>query len=218
MLILTLGLCMYGLINHARKEQSPGNLHRPVFWVLQAAIIQALNLGFIFAIMLPSAYTRSAYPDPQHFMGAVLALMFAFFVSGYFAGGFLDACFPKSQIFSRDAFLVVSIAAFLMISLVYPIAAVPGITAQRLKFQYWSIQWDQRHDLIVQAAQAGEQTIHVLQMDHIIENVGELGPDPTSPTYNEPASIYYGISIIADQPGWDEGFIEFRNKHNSQDY
>jgi hypothetical protein len=83
-----------------------------------------------------------------------------------------------------------------------------------LLFRYWSKQWDKRHEQIIEAVMAGDKEVHVIQLDHIIENVGELGPDPTSPTYNEPASIYYGIQIIADLPGWDEGFREFKDANN----
>lgn len=215
-LILLLGFFMFFLVHHAGKARLPKNSGRPINAFILIVIVQALNLLFIFALMLPSAYTRNAYPDPRHFMGAVLAFMFAFLVTGFYSGAFVQVCFGKSKILSTNAFFMVSLAAFLIISLVYPMTAIPRITAERLKFKYWATQWDQRHDLIVQAAKAGEQQIHVLQMDHIIENVSELGPDPTSPTYNEPASIYYGITIIADQPGWDEGFIEFRDQHKSR--
>jgi hypothetical protein len=215
-LILLLGFLMFFIAQHAGQTRMPKKSGRPINTLVLLVIVQALNLLFIFALMLPSAYTRNAYPDPRHFMGAVLAFMIACFVTGFYSGALVHAWLRKSKILTTNAFFMVSLAAFLIISLIYPLTAVPGITAERLKYKYWAMQWDQRHDLIVQAAEAGEQEIHVLQMDHIIENVSELGPDPTSPTYNEPASIYYGITIIADQPGWDEGFIEFRDQHNSR--
>jgi hypothetical protein len=216
-LITVLGMCLFFLSLHAEKDPLPKTMKQPLFWLGQMIIIQTLNMGFIFAIMLPSAYMRNAYPDPRHFIGAVLVFIFAFTLTGYYTGALVNALFSKTNFLSTSSFLLVSSTVFLLVSLVYPITAVPKITAERLKFKYWSQQWDERHDLIVQAAKDGKQTIHVLQMDHIIENVGELGPDPTLPTYNEPASIYYGITIIADQPGWDEGFIEFRNKLISRD-
>ena len=216
-LIAVLGICLFFLNIHTENDPQPKTLKQPLFWLGQMIVIQSLNMVFIFAIMLPSAYMRNAYPDPRHFIGAELVFTFAMTLTGYYTGALVHTLSSKTNFLSKRIFVMVSITVFLLISLVFPITAVPKITAERLKFKYWSLQWDERHNLIVQAANAGEQTIHVLQMDHIIENVSELGPDPTSPTYNEPASIYYGITIIADKQGWDEGLIEFRKKHTSRD-
>jgi hypothetical protein len=211
-ILVLLGFMIYYLINHALKDHLPQKPYRPMFWVLQMIIVQIVNLILIFAIMIPSAYTRNAYPDPRHFMGAVLVFMFAYLMTGFYCGAFLQALIPASKVlFEKRAFFI-GLLFFGMLALAYPLAAIPRITAEHLRFKYWAMQWDNRHTIIVRAAQAGEQEVHVIQLDHIIENVMELGPDPTSPTYNEPASIYYGITIIADLPGWDEGFIAFRDK------
>lgn len=211
-ILVLFGFVIYLLFNYVVKDRLPKKRYRPMFWLLQMIIVQMVNILLIFAIMIPSAYTRNAYPDPRHFMGAVLAFMFAYLVTGFYCGALLQALIPASKVYYDKQALYFGLLAFVVMALVYPLAAIPRITAERLRFKYWAMQWDKRHALIVQAAQAGEQVIHVIQLDHIIENVNELGPDPTSPTYNEPASIYYGITIIADLPGWDEGFIEFRDK------
>lgn len=214
-ILVLLGFLIYYLINHAQKDHPPQNRFRPLFWVLQMIIVQMVNMLLIYAIMIPSAYTRNAYPDPRHFMGAVLAFVFAYLVTGIYCGAFLQALIPASKVLFEKCAFYTGLVIFVVMALTYPLAAIPQITAEHLRFKYWAVQWDKRHEIIVRAAQAGEQEVHVIQLDHIIENVMELGPDPTSPTYNEPASIYYGITIIADLPGWDEGFIAFRDKQNN---
>jgi hypothetical protein len=46
--------------------------------------------------------------------------------------------------------------------------------------------------------------LEVMQLDHVIPDVGELNPDPGY-WYNQCAAGYYGIdSISANQPGWDQ--------------
>jgi hypothetical protein len=46
-------------------------------------------------------------------------------------------------------------------------------------------------------------------MDHLIEDVGELGSEPDRNWYNQCAANAYGIVIYADQPGWDEGLTQY---------
>lgn len=212
-ILVLLGFLIYFLTNHALKDHFWQNRFRPLFWVLQIFIVQMVNMLLIYAIMIPSAYTRNTYPDPRHFMGAVMAFVFAYLTMGFLSGAFLQALIPTSKVlFEKNAFFA-GLVAFMVLALTYPLVAIPHITAEHLRFKYWAVQWDKRHENIVRAVHAGEQEVHVIQLDHIIENVMELGPDPTSPTYNEPASIYYGITIIADLPGWDEGFLVFSDKH-----
>lgn len=212
-LLLLLGFFTFFISHPANNASHSSKLAKPLFWLGQIVLIQLINIGFILAIMLPSAYTRNAYPDPRHFMGAVLAFVFAYLLTGFYSGAFIQSCCINNKILSKIPIYTLSLVAFLLIAVIYPLLAIPQITAERLKFCYWATQWDQRHTQIVQAARDGDPVIHVLEMDHIIENVSELTPNPNSPTYNEPASIYYGILIIADQPGWDEGFTQFRQSN-----
>jgi hypothetical protein len=212
-LILGLGFLLFFLTIDSRNRRGIEKKPAPLALLGHMLLLQILLVGFLTALMLPSAYTRNAYPDPRHFMGAVLVLMLTYLVTGFFGAAFIQAGLPKITVFSKRSFLTACSVAFTLISLTYTFYAIPNITRERLLFNYWATRWDKRHEQIVQAANAGDEVIHVLLMDHIIENVSELGPDPTSPTYNKPASIYYGITIIADQPGWDEGFVRFRQGH-----
>lgn len=212
-ILVLLGVLIFYLIYHNGNYRYPPKNNHPIFWAIQIFIVQILNMLFILALMLPSAYTRNAYPDPRHFMGAILAFVLAYLVTGFYFGAFLHTFISRSRVVPDQKLAIVGMLVFLLLSLSYPLSAIPKITSERLLFKYWSMQWDNRHEKIINAAEAGEKEIHVIQLDHIIENVSELGPDPTSPTYNEPASIYYGITIYADLPGWDEGFREFRDKN-----
>jgi hypothetical protein len=69
-------------------------------------------------------------------------------------------------------------------------------------FTRWSRLWDERHARLVAAGQNNIETIHVMALDHVIEDVGELSPDQDY-WYNNCAEMVYGVDeIIADQPGW----------------
>lgn len=212
-IIFVLGFMLFFLINPTKNVNLLKQSKRIIYWPLFIVVVQIITLLFIMAVMIPSAYTRNAYPDPRHFMGAVLVLMMAYFLTGVFCGAFIYFLLSRTKIFSNHHYYRFAVLVFVLISLIYPLSAIPNITSERLLFSYWARQWDQRHEKITQAAMAGEEEVHVIQLDHIIENVSELGPDPNSPTYNESASIYYGITIYADLPGWDEGFILYKNKH-----
>ena len=66
----------------------------------------------------------------------------------------------------------------------------------------WSRLWDNRHQQLLAANAVNDVEIHVIELDHMIDGVGELSPDPGY-WYNNCAEMYYGINaIIADQPGW----------------
>jgi hypothetical protein len=176
-------------------------------------LIQLTSLLLIFSLMIPSAFTRNVYPDPRHLIGATLVMTANALVTGYFLAevlfSFIDK-FVNSFIF---AFGIGAGVLIILIGVMYPVRYIPQITQERLLFQYWSRQWKLRNDEIIAAVKSGMDVVHVMKLDHIIEDVGELGLDPERNWYNQCAALYYGIEIYADQPGWEEGLNVFIDAH-----
>jgi hypothetical protein len=208
-LLVLLGFAAFFISRYGGKDKDFPKKQTLLSWVLILILIQVITFLFILSLTVPSAFIRNLYPDPRHFMGSIMVITIAMLASGYVLGAIVnDLIQHTNQGFARAA-LTASLILFGTINLVYPIWTIPQITAERLKFQYWASLWDERHQEILTAAANAEDTIHVIQMDHIIEDVAELGPDSSNPWYNLPASQFYGIEIIADLPGWDEGYSEF---------
>jgi hypothetical protein len=81
--------------------------------------------------------------------------------------------------------------------------ATPGILMDRAKFQKWASLWDDRDREIRSARQSGLFELQVMQLDHLIPEVGELSPDPNT-WYNNCAEDLYDVDAIsANLPGWD---------------
>ena len=186
---------------------------RPGHLLVALLLSQVVAFALIFSLMLPSAVTRSAYPDPRHLIGGVLVVILDILFSAFLLGRLVLALWQKKGNALGWKVLEWGAATLLVaVALAYPVRYIPTITRDRQLFSYWSQQWTQRHAEIVAAADAGEVEIHVLQLDHIIEDVGELGPDPATNWYNQCAINYYGVTIYADQPGWEEGFNQFQSQ------
>ncbi|MCB2214131.1 hypothetical protein KQH50_01925 [bacterium] len=207
-ILIVLGFSAALISNRGMKKGNPTEKKSFLFWVLVLILIQLIVFLFILSLTTPSAFIRNLYPDPRHFMGSIMMIITSMVATGYVLGTIVNDHMPLTQ---KSARIVLISAAILFgtINLIYPVWTIPQITAERLKFQYWASVWDERHQEILNAAANGNDTIHVVQMDHIIEDVAELSQDPSTPWYNLPASQYYGIEIIADLPGWDEGYAEF---------
>ncbi len=181
-------------------------------WLLATLLHQIISFLLIFSIMVPSAFTRNVYPDPRHLIGGSLVMVMNLLISGFFLGGLFCLGLNYFRIQIKPELLLIFSFLLLLISLAYPVRYFPQITKDRILFQYWSIQWNQRHQEIIEAAAAGYTEVHVMELDHIIEEVGELGPDPNINWYNQCAAQYYGLTIFADQSGWEEEFVIFQQK------
>ena len=103
---------------------------------------------------------------------------------------------------TRPAYLGVILLTGIL--LVYPLYASRNYISRLPEYAKWAAFWDQ-HDLAIQQGkQAGIMDLNVVQIDHIIPDVGGLSPDPGH-WYNICASQYYSVkTITADQPGWDD--------------
>lgn len=177
------------------------------------ALAQLASLLLIFAIMLPSAYSRGVYPDPRHLIAVSVVMVINLMVVGYVLGKQSLAAIVELPKWMETVGLTGAAVLLLGIGLLYPVRYLPHALQDRFLYQYWAREWTQRDAAIRTAAAQGELEVHVMLLDHLIEDVGELGPEPDKNWYNQCAADYYGIKIYADQPGWDEGFTEFLSNH-----
>ena len=187
---------------------------KPGFWIIMLFISQTVALLLIFSLMVPSAFTRNTYPDPRHLIGGIFALVVNFFFTGFcVAGLFWGLAVKINRFVAFEKYLVSgSVILLFIFSLVYPVRYISKVTSERQLFKYWAFQWDRRHELILQAVDSGAREVHVMTLDHIIEGVGELSPVFETNWYNLCAADFYKLHrISADQPGWDEEYLEFRN-------
>jgi hypothetical protein len=191
------------LVNQSFADRIRKSSFQTFMIVFLAAHIS--TLAIIFALMIPSAFTRNVYPDPRHMIAGMLAMVLVLLISGFCLAGMVYLLIHKIDLFNRLRLILVASVLTVIFSFLYPIRYVPQITAQASLFRYWAAHWDQRHEVIVEAVEDGKQAVHVMTLDHIVEDVGELCPQPEKCWYNACAAQFYGIQIFADQPGWEEG-------------
>jgi hypothetical protein len=177
--------------------------------VIHLALSQVVSLLLIFAIMVPSAYSRGVYPDPRHLIAVSVVMVFDLIFIGFIIGNQGLTIFAKLPKRMKTVSLIGSAVLLLGIAVLYPIRYLPETVQERLLYQYWAQEWTRRDKLIRETAAQGETEIHVMLLDHLIEDVGDFNPDPAKSWYNQCGADYYGIEIYADQPGWEEGFNEF---------
>lgn len=161
------------------------------------------GIVIIFFSMLPFAYVQSSYPESRalvimQWVATVLAS-----VTGIWVGAWIKHFLSVRQE-KLEAYLW-GVASFALVVLCfYPVFASRNIYDDLPRHQKWAAFWDKRDAEIRDMARHNVQDVQVIQIDHIIPNVGDLSPDPEY-WYNRCASLYYGVkSISASLPGWDE--------------
>jgi hypothetical protein len=169
----------------------------------RAALAAGVGLGAVFlaaCVILPGTYVFADYPPDRAFILSQAALTgAAIVIGGMIALGVRTLIKPEGigKRWVQAAGLV-----FLIFSLVGPVLFIRRSLNDVRFFTRWARMWDARHTVLVQAAAAGADDVHVIQLDHVIQDVGELSPDPGY-WYNNCAEMYYGVDrIYADQPGW----------------
>ncbi len=163
-----------------------------------------LVLGFILlcACFLPSAYIQSSYPGLRALIPARFVMVLIIAISGWLVGQgiviLVQPVISASHIRWAVTICILGLTAF------YIIWTVPNILAEQPKFKRWALLWDERDLKIRAASRQNVANLEVMQLDHVIPDVGELNPDPGY-WYNQCAAGYYGVdSISANQPGWDQ--------------
>lgn len=161
------------------------------------------GIVIIFFSMLPFAYVQSSYPESRalvimQWVATVLAS-----VTGVWAGAWINR-FLSARQEKLGPHLRKAIALALVFLCFYPVYASRNIYDDLPRHQKWATFWDKRDTEIRNMARHNVQDVRVIQIDHIIPNVGDLSPDPEY-WYNRCASAYYWVkSISASLPGWDE--------------
>ncbi len=175
-------------------------IHRWLFQFIMMAICAVLTLLACFA---PTAYLQVDYPEARVLITARWVTVLFLFSSGWLTGQLLSVLTNRLKTVNhivRDA----AVIGILILAGLFAIVRVNDILAEHAKFQKWAALWDQRDAGIWEAKRIGHMNIDVMQLDHIIPNVGDLSPD-SGFWYNGCAAGYYGVgSISANQPGWDD--------------
>ena len=192
--------CGLGIIFYARQPAQNKHGFATIFIKIGLGVI----LGFLLlcACFMPSAYIQSSYPGLRALIAARFVMVLIIALTGWLVGQAAVRLF-RSVLTDPRTLLAVSLGVWALAGF-YVYMNTPTILADRAKFQKWAMLWDGRDHEIQAASQKNVKNIEVMQLDHVIPNVGELNPDPGY-WYNNCAAGYYGVdSIRANQPGWDE--------------
>jgi Family of unknown function (DUF6056) len=168
-----------------------------------------VSLGLIIAgyllivcVMAPVAYGESSYPDLRTLIAPRWIMVIQIISLGWLAGWILSR-WLKARPGATQLTTITAMIIILGVG-VLAITAAKNIYAQIPQYQRWAMYWDKRNDQILQAKQEGQTVVQVMEIDHMIQGVSELGADPFF-WYNVCAARYYGIErIYANQPGWDQ--------------
>lgn len=196
-MLLNLGLFMFLGLSWAPQMDKNWLSIRNVFlaWIIGAAIT--------FLSMLPFAYVQQSYPEPR----AVIIMQWIATVivslSGWWTGGWLKQVL-LSNLKGKTNFLYNLSFLVLLFLCLFPVWESRQIYNDLPRYQKWAAFWDRRDAQLRDLARQNVHEVQVIEIDHIIPNVGDLSPDPGY-WYNQCASRYYGVqSISASLPGWGE--------------
>ena len=190
-------------LSYIVSSRSTRSSYLPVKHYLKlVAGIALIGLVLILCVTAPSAFAQSAFPEFRALIIARIITVTMISLAGFTTGYWLEQWMRSKPKLTRTAYLGMTLLVGVL--LVYPLYASRNIYSGLPEYAKWSTFWDQRNLAIQQDKQAGIMDLNVVQIDHIIPDVGDLSPDPGH-WYNICASQYYGVqTITADQPGWDE--------------
>ena len=199
-----LGLGLIYLLNR-RKVDGEGKVR--LTWkkiLLTLFLVAAASVFLILCVILPSTYIQANYPPQRTLILSQAVLTAACIAGGIMISLLADSLFKIERVKSGWGKGVLSgLSLILLLSvLVGPILLIDAHADKLPFYTRWANLWDERHEELLIAGQENQEEIHVIQLDHVIDDVGELSPDP-SYWYNNCAEMVYGINAIyADQPGW----------------
>ncbi len=193
-----LGLSCLFAISHPKKSTRPA--------ASITGILACLAVGYIGVVctMAPSVYAESSYPD----LRVLIVPWWIFLIEtggvSWLAGQMLAHWLqPNPGSASYNAIFVTACLAVLAICAL-PLSASFSLYKQLPRYQRWAYFWDMRNAQIWQASRTNQGRVEVMQIDHIIQDVSDLSPNPAF-WYNVCAARYYGVKqIAADLPGWDK--------------
>lgn len=179
------------------------NWKKMLLWLLGLGVVTAVLVGCVF---LPATYVFADYPPDRALILSQMVLIIAELGSGLWLGetmkglGGHAATHRKkkvTQVFSLGITLLLLTSVMLA-----PFNLVQHAISEWPLVHRWTQLWDSRHQTLVDAGLNNKETIHVMELDHVIADIADLSPDPDY-WYNNCAEMYYGIdTIYADLPGW----------------
>jgi len=158
--------------------------------LLFLAALLACTLLLVMAVVSPSAYAQSAYPEPRALVLGRFTLVMALMAGGLAAGWWLAGWRGVAR---GKLALAISLMGMAALSL-YPVRAgwmaLPEASADR----QWAETWDVRDAAIRSQAAVGADVVEIRELDSRA-GLLELGGDPDS-WVNRCAAEYYGVSAI----------------------
>jgi len=173
-------------------------------WTLFMVLLPLVSLFLIACVMLPGTYIQVSYPPGRALILAQTVLTLTCIFEGILIILLIDSIFDLTRLNALWIQRVLwGLCLLMLFSVLISSILLIKQNADKLPFfDRWSRLWDIRHEELLDAGQNNVKEIHVIQLDHVINDVGELSPDPDY-WYNNCAEMYYGIDeIYADQPGW----------------
>jgi hypothetical protein len=169
------------------------------------AALSALGFALlllIFCAMLPFAYVQDSYPEDRALILPRYLTLGAIALGGWVLGGWLTHPLPR---WGRAGSALRGVVLLVLLGLwILPARAAGARLAELPRYQRWSHYWDRRHEHVLEAKAQGLEEVEVMEIDHIIPNVGDLSPDPGY-WYNRCAAGWYGLRALrATLPGWDD--------------
>ena len=158
------------------------------------AAIASVTVLLIALVFLPATYIFADYPPLRALILAQFVMVVAETLGGVWLSmplRWLSAKLIKGEA-ARKVILgglsIVMVAALV----IAPIRLIRSTLTETPKLLRWSQLWMDRHEQLIRAGMANEAEVHVIQLDHVINEVGELSPDAQY-WYNNCAEMYYGI-------------------------
>jgi Family of unknown function (DUF6056) len=174
------------------------------------ALIATTCYILIVCSIAPSGYAQSSYPELRALILARFVMVTTIALIGVLTGQkareWLAFSRNRATSLSTSPNLWVNLAVIALLGMicVYPLYAARNIYSEIPRYHKWATFWDERDRFIRQARQNGILDIEVIQIDHIIPDVGDLSDNPEY-WYNNCAAEYYAVhSITANQPGWND--------------
>jgi hypothetical protein len=192
--------CLYYMRQPAKDGQRSNTFIIKRFTILFSYTLIA---GYLIVVnfMAPIAYAESSYPDLRSLITPGWVMVIQIGILGWLTGWMLSQWIkprPRTAQWVSTLAMIAILAAGGL-----PLATTMNIYLELPRYERWAVFWNTRDTEIRLAKQENQTTIRVMEIDHIIQGVSELQPDPFF-WYNVCAARYYGLQrIYANLPGWD---------------
>lgn len=151
----------------------------------------------IAATCAPSVAVQMGYPGLRVLLPARYLMVLALAWIGFGIGRVAAPIWTRLLGSERLRMWILS-GALIMVG-VYSARAAAVLNAEYPRYRTWSAAWDARHGQILALVESGVRDIVTHEIDHIVPEVAEPGPDPGS-WYNVCVAQYYGVRSFTALP------------------